>query len=210
ELHPGPNDVTFYGTQWDVHGYKPGTSLLLADRVPFQQAGQIYDLINEGSKNSYFATTQWSMPFTNIPLTDGPGADIMSDGYGVGDWGNSAHGLFQYVSFFQGLLNGQKQTFFVTAKTKFTHIAGDGVDYSKAQLVDIDIYAFSGGSTSNSSPKIPEAPGFEPIGGLETKYKYCDAEHAMLIALPIVPTPLKQLQDRQALARQGAKQQTCP
>jgi hypothetical protein len=117
----------------------------------------------------------------------------------------SATILFQHIAFFQGQLNEKKQTFFVLARMQNT-APGDVAAWYRSRPVEIDIFAFSGGS----DPKPGyDPPGFKALTSFTTKYNYCDAEYAMLAVLPIVPTPSQLLHDLKAAAKPALQKQLC-
>ena len=206
DSHSGANDVIFWGTSEPMGG-----------GLPFHQAGKIYQFETQGVIKTYYATMPWISPSYVIPLEDGPppcdGNDSCKGNY-VGNMDiNTTVGkvsdtdpdiLIQHIAFFQGLLKGKKQTFFVLAQMQNTAL-DDLAAWFRSRPVEIDIFAFSG---SDPNPGY-NPPGFEPLDSLTTKYNYCDAEYATLAVLPIEPPPLKQLHDLQALGKPSLQKQIC-
>jgi hypothetical protein len=196
-LHPGANSVEFWGTVtyygWNKRNIDPKKNRI----EPFHQVGQIYDFKGFVGTDKYIATVTWQDPSQLVTLANN---DMAAD---QPCW---ACGTIQTNEFFDGKLDGHRETFLVTATRQLItpQPGGDAPSYFDPQPTIITIFAFNGGTPLTDMDKLGDArsfspPGFVQIDSFESNSGYCSSNLAILNELPIKPLPSAQFPKEQAI-----------
>jgi hypothetical protein len=193
KLSPGLNKVTFFGMQ-TLLPPDPQRPSVPDFKHPYERPthlnGTIFAVQNIPKGrivNSYVATVDWVSPAAVLdfvdPEADDNSTEILSDSYTI------VAGYDQTSMFFQGIMDGHRQTFLVLAARQATaaDVRSGHMDYPSDPLpTEISIYAFSAGTPASYDREIAWEPYFSKIDEFLPKKKYCSSYNA--IAMELQPT----------------------
>jgi hypothetical protein len=194
KLSPGLNRVTLLGMQTLLppDPQHPGLPDFKHQyETPAHLNGTIFEVQNIPRGrivNSYIATVNWVSPNDVSKFSD-PKADVFPEPELLSDSYTIVAGYDQTSMFFQGIMDGHKETFLVTATRHYrvatvADIKNGNMDFPSDPLpTDIAIYAFSAGTPASYDAEIAWEPEFRKIDDFLPKKKYCSSYNAIALEL---------------------------
>lgn len=198
---PGPNAVVFFGEQSrHPQNKKPGPLLDYTkdELTPTQMAVTVTDaqeIWRTITIDSYFVTTSWISKAFLVQLIEPD--DIPGGGNGSQYWIDNqitgSAGDDQTAMFFQGRLDGRKQTFLIIATRQYP-ITPPGkmptLFPNDPLPTIITVYQFyAGENLATYEPNLDSGPSFLKLDQFEPSTHYCSSTNAIAFELQPAFTP---------------------